>query len=358
MSEDILSVIIPTFNRADTLPAAIRSVLAQTQAADEVIVVDDGSEDETSELLESYGPPVTIIRQANRGLASARNAGLARATGRWVGLLDSDDEWYPFKLDLQLKVMKALPRLGGLFTDMDGVGEQGRHDRMVSDAFDDFDRRYGLGKSRFFPYRSTLRELGVAHRHVDPDTAVYYGPVLQHLWVKPFLMPSTVLLATEGLGRFTEGARWSDVDFFIRLAQTRWIGYLDLPSICYGQWQEGRRLSGPTYVAERYQRIVSAQEAYYGQGQSLRAEHRRYYRAQRAYYFHRIAVEYLGRGERGRAMRFALRSLMERPRQRAAYAVLALACAPRAWVAQIVRRYFTAPGRAALRPAVGESVSR
>lgn len=339
MSEDTISVIVPTFNRARTLPAAIRSVLAQTLPADEVIVVDDGSEDETPEILETYGPPVVVIRQSNQGPAIARNTGLARATGRWTAFLDSDDEWYPFKLELQLKIMKALPTIGALLTDMDGVGEGGRSAKMISRVFDDFDRRYGLGKSAFFPYAATLRELGVTHHHVDPDTRVYYGPIAQHLWVKPFIVPN-ILAASESLGRFSEGRGWSDADFFIRLAQRRWIGYLDLPTICYGQWRPEQRLSGATYEAERYQYIVSAHQTYYGRGEALRPDHRRYYRRQRAYYFHRIAVELLGRGRRRQAAMYALRSLGERPWQQAAYAALALTCAPRTLRAKILKRYF------------------
>lgn len=339
MPEDRVSVIIPTFNRARTLPGAVRSVLAQTRPADEVIVVDDGSEDETPDILESYGPPVTAIRQSNKGLASARNAGLARATGQWIGFLDSDDEWYPYKLELQLKVMKALPRVGALFTDMDGVGEGGRSDRMISRVFDDFDRRYGLGPSTFFPYVTTLGALGVTHRHIDPATRVYYGPIFQHLWVKPFIV-SNILVAAPGMGRFTEGARWSDVDFYIRLAQTRWFGFLDLSTMSYGQWHREQRLSGPSYVAERYQRIVAAQQAFYGWGAPLRPEHRRHYRAQMAYYFHRIAVEYLARGQRGRAAAFALRSVRARPVQTAAYAVLGLSGVPRGIASRLLSRYF------------------
>ena len=97
-----VSVVIPTFNRASTLARAIRSVLAQTRPADEVIVVDDGSTDDTATRVRADFPDAQLIRQSNRGVSAARNAGIGAATGEWIALLDSDDEWLPPKLERQL----------------------------------------------------------------------------------------------------------------------------------------------------------------------------------------------------------------------------------------------------------------
>ena len=102
-----VSVIIPTFDRISVLPRALDSVLAQTRPAGEVIVVDDGSTDGTAELLERDYPGVTTIRQSNRGVSAARNAGLAAASGDWIAFLDSDDEWRPQKLERQLDALAA-----------------------------------------------------------------------------------------------------------------------------------------------------------------------------------------------------------------------------------------------------------
>lgn len=93
-----ISVVIPTFNRAASLGQAIDSVLAQSRPADEIIVVDDGSSDGTAALLAGYGSALRVIRQDNRGVSAARNAGVAAACGDWVAFLDSDDLWYPQRL--------------------------------------------------------------------------------------------------------------------------------------------------------------------------------------------------------------------------------------------------------------------
>jgi glycosyltransferase involved in cell wall biosynthesis len=107
----LISVIIPSHNRASTLPRALDSVLAQTEPAHEIIVVDDGSQDETSSLLTRRYPDCRYLYQPNRGVSSARNLGIAQARGEWIALLDSDDAWLPDKLALQAEALEQYPGL-------------------------------------------------------------------------------------------------------------------------------------------------------------------------------------------------------------------------------------------------------
>jgi glycosyltransferase involved in cell wall biosynthesis len=93
-----ISVVIPTFNRGHIVARAIKSVLQQTFKPLEIIVVDDGSTDNTTEVLKSYDAKIKIIHQKNRGVSAARNAGITMASAEWIALLDSDDEWLPDKL--------------------------------------------------------------------------------------------------------------------------------------------------------------------------------------------------------------------------------------------------------------------
>lgn len=96
-----VSVIIPTYNRARVLKEAIDSVLAQDFHDFEIVVVDDGSTDNTPEILESY-QQIRVVRQSHRGVSAARNAGIARASGRLIAFLDSDDVWLARKLSAQV----------------------------------------------------------------------------------------------------------------------------------------------------------------------------------------------------------------------------------------------------------------
>src|SRR5690349_3902585 len=99
-----VSVVIPTFNRGDLVCDAINSALAQTLVPRQIIVIDDGSKDDTGERLRSlYGGRIEYRRQANAGLPAARNHGIAAATEPFVAFLDDDDAWHPRKIELQMR---------------------------------------------------------------------------------------------------------------------------------------------------------------------------------------------------------------------------------------------------------------
>lgn len=114
-----VSVIIPTYNRATKVRNAIDSALAQTFSDLEVIVVDDGSSDDTGGILqETYGSRIRYFAQSNQGASAARNKGLAEARGEWIALLDSDDLWGKEKLEWQFKALDQFgPRCGACYSD-------------------------------------------------------------------------------------------------------------------------------------------------------------------------------------------------------------------------------------------------
>jgi len=105
----IVSVIIPTFNRGWVIREAIDSVLNQTFGSFELIVVDDGSTDNTHDILAEYKDRITLIKQRNRGVSAARNRGMDVASGRFMAFLDSDDLWLPQKLSRQIAFFESNP---------------------------------------------------------------------------------------------------------------------------------------------------------------------------------------------------------------------------------------------------------
>ncbi len=101
-----ISAIIPTYNRAHVLGRAIQSVLDQTLPVREIIVVDDGSTDNTQEFIAESFPQCVYIKQSNCGVSAARNTGIEAASYDWLAFLDSDDEWLPGKLEAQQKILE------------------------------------------------------------------------------------------------------------------------------------------------------------------------------------------------------------------------------------------------------------
>jgi len=110
MADPKVTVMINTYNDKRCVGKAIRSVLAQTLQAHEILVIDDGSTDGTRELIErEFGNQVTYHYHANRGIGGSRNVGIAMSTGDWIAFLDSDDHWMPEKLELQVAELRAHP---------------------------------------------------------------------------------------------------------------------------------------------------------------------------------------------------------------------------------------------------------
>ena len=111
-----VSIIIPSFNSAHFVVDAVESVLKQTVHSTEIIVIDDGSTDDTQARLAPRRDRITVIHQNNAGLSGARNTGLRAASGEWVAFLDADDAWHPRKLELQLKALQSQPGPGLIAT--------------------------------------------------------------------------------------------------------------------------------------------------------------------------------------------------------------------------------------------------
>ena len=111
-----ISVVIPTYNRYRILHRALKSVYAQTHKPKEVIIIDDGSTDETSQITKLF-PNVTYVYQENSGVSSARNLGIEKSNFEWIAFLDSDDEWHPEKLQEHLELHLNYPKLQMSYTD-------------------------------------------------------------------------------------------------------------------------------------------------------------------------------------------------------------------------------------------------
>jgi len=161
-----ISVVIPTYNRRHFLPEAITSVQRQTYRDWELIIVDDGSEDGTREMLENLPGPIRLLFTEHRGVSTARNLGLDAARGKYIAYLDSDDLWHPQKLQIQVRYMETHPAAVITYTDEIWirrgvrVNQKLRHRKYSGDIFAFCLPLCIVSLSSALMLRDVLREIG------------------------------------------------------------------------------------------------------------------------------------------------------------------------------------------------------
>ncbi len=259
----IVSVIIPAYNYAAYLPKAINSVLQQTFTRYEILVVDDGSTDNTAEVVAKFGDRVRYIHQKNAGLPSARNTGIRQARGEFVGLLDADDEWTPeFLQEAMVTFSRLTPDFAVVAARAICVDAQGNNlnlKRLDPEVDLELNCRELIFRTRYYPS-------GVVTRRAAIEASGYFDPTLRSsedrdMWIRVganyrvFLQGKRLVLirkhgsnmskhATrmqENIGKVLEKARQSgvvpksDVLFWLRVRsfycyQTAWMFF-----------EEGRR---------------------------------------------------------------------------------------------------------------------
>lgn len=233
MSEPIVSVVIPTFNRATRVQRAIGSALAQTHQGVEVIVVDDGSTDGTAESIARGfdDDRLIVITTRNQGVSAARNTGIRRATGTHVAFLDSDDEWFPWKLEFQLGCLDLVPGMGMVWSDMRAVNADGIE--IAPRYLRTFYRHYAevdLAAVMDGPLTVERPEFGVAD--------VWHGDLYRPMLEGNLVHTSTALLTRERLNAVaafdeTLVRTGEDFDFHLRTCATGPVMFADTPTITY-----------------------------------------------------------------------------------------------------------------------------
>lgn len=195
----LISVVIPAYNAGHCLRATLDSVLAQTWTDTEIIVVDDGSTDRTTDLLATYGTRVRILRQPNGGLASARRTGVAAARGDCIALMDADDLCRPERLAVQARVLQCWPEVVLCCSDFDAFDAQGTVNPAYARHYYAAIRRAPQGMRSLLGQLDTL-DLTDCLPDGDPDrhgpaarTAVYRGNAYRALAHGNFVHPPTVL---------------------------------------------------------------------------------------------------------------------------------------------------------------------
>ena len=194
-----VSVVIPTYNSAKFLVESINSVLDQNYKDYEIIVIDDGSTDNTKEVLMPFMSKIRYIFKENGGPASARNMGISQSKGKYIAFLDSDDLWLPEKLELQISMLEKRPDVGLVHSDATLFDESGKLENL----------------------------------HKGLDRKYLHGDIFPHLFTRNFIMTLTVIAKKEcfeNVGLFDKNLlRAQDYDMWLRISNNFGIGYIDGP---------------------------------------------------------------------------------------------------------------------------------
>jgi GT2 family glycosyltransferase len=261
----LVSVIVPTFDRRNTLREAVESILAQSHRDVEVIVVDDGSTDGTRELMTSglTDPRVRYRYQANAGVSSARNTGLDLATGDYIAFLDSDDAWKPWHLSLLLAGFERLPEAGMIWTDTEFVDDHGAV--VSSSALADLLSAYRyFSLDDLFSSSIALSDLGVDLPFESRDHRLHLGDVFSPMIMGNLVLTSSVVMRrerVEEVGRFDERLSvGEDYEFFLRVCRAGPVAFADVVDTRY-RVGTADKLGGPRTslaMARAYLRVLDA----------------------------------------------------------------------------------------------------
>jgi glycosyltransferase involved in cell wall biosynthesis len=266
-----VSVVIPLYNARDVIAETIKSVLAQTWTDYEIIVVDDGSQDGSGELVQAFGDRVRYIRQQNTGVAGARNRGIEESHGEYIALLDHDDLWHPTKLAKQVDCLEKRKDVGMVITDVIHIDQTGKQVGKAGSAYNPHDRFYKLFVKGYIP---------------TPSSAMIRRSIFDQV------------------GRFEEAfhsAGLDDHELWPRIAQVCEITNIPEPLTCHRL----RTIKPPEIALVHRQLLVSKLLEQFGHERPKR----RYMQQEQARYFCDVGKHLLKTGHRGEARSQLLQGL-------------------------------------------------
>jgi len=232
-----ISVVIPCYNSSETIDQTLESIYAQTYREFDIVVVNDGSRDDTGRVLAKHRDRIKYVYQDNAGVSAARNTGVRAAEGDWIALCDADDLWASDKLEVVAEVIgREAFGCDLVFSDFslmdEGKVSELRGMMSSKSTFGVF-RDCGIGILDMFESHATL----ISRRGRTQEVGVHYGNILRWLILGNVLLPSAVIVkrsAYDSVNGFRpEFRNAEDTEFFLRLAKQCNFLYIDEPLITY-----------------------------------------------------------------------------------------------------------------------------
>ena len=328
----LVNVVIPAFNCGHYIGAALESALSQSVGDVEPIVVDDGSSDDTRQVVARFGARVRYFHQLNQGPGAARNVALRVSTAPFLAFMDADDLWEKDHLLVKHQVLKDDGSLGGVFGDF----------AIFSDA--------GLfiprGNRELFPFFSRsgrdFDDIFQEHGEVAlPDggvALVYRGQVFDELFLGNFILPTSMLVrrsAANEIGEFRPDLRTQqDYEYWLRFAKRFRLGYVDAPLVRYRR--HAQQLTDPSRMEAillAVNRIIDQYEAEFSG-----PERQRQYNRRKGALLCELAKTYVGLGRGAEARACLFESIRRSPAHLPSYLTSALSLVPAAWLTWARRR--------------------
>ena len=241
-TDPCVSVVIPTFNRAGWLSKAIDSVLNQSYENIEILVIDDGSTDDTKLVLMPYMDKIRYLTTDHKGAAHARNTGMRAATGKYIAFLDSDDAYLPYKLAIQVPFIEGHPDIGMVCTEFSGEYHNGYVDRCHMRNY------HPIWIDMGWNYNDVFSETGEYITECINDPVTYYsGNIFQYVLLDTLIPSNTAIfrktiLDTIGFQNETIHSG-QDYEFIVRICKHYRVAFLDIPT--YVLVHHGDQLTKP-----------------------------------------------------------------------------------------------------------------
>jgi glycosyltransferase involved in cell wall biosynthesis len=249
-----VSIIIPTYNRSKLLRRSITSALVATEPADEIIVVDDGSTDDTAEVVSKAGEGVRFMQTKHLGAGAARNAGIAQAKHDLIAFMDSDDEWLPTRLLLQRPLMAADQRLAFSFSDFGQLYPDGRREAHFLANWHKDTRSWSeiLGPGKQF---SEILPLPSGH----PDASVHFGKLYHRELGANYVNVNTLMVRQSLVGpalKFAEDLpTCEDWECFARISKVGTCAFINCDTALQRS-HEGPRLTNTSWIQQIEARLT------------------------------------------------------------------------------------------------------
>ncbi len=312
----MISVIIPTYNCSDYIIEAIESVLNQTYKDVEIIVIDDGSTDDTYKILKPYLHKIKYIYQDNSGPSRARNVGIQEAKGEYIAFLDADDKWRTFKIYLQLSLLEALPDVNMIFSNYAVIDKNGTLivDSYIEKGFPIFSEYKVKIKGIFnkvIPIKKICNFDGLLS-----DSYVYYGNIFDKLFMGNFILPSTEIIRRSSLRPpflFNEKYKCAvDQDFHLRFSKNHKIAYIDISTTEYRINRKGQ-LSGKQNTSQLILNTIETRLRVINEDSEFLSQKRGLIKKVLAKDFLRLSYYYLSELDMKSSRKYAISSLRYKP---------------------------------------------